>query len=33
MDQCEEIMRFNRLALGTEQAYFERMKRTVVFHA
>jgi hypothetical protein len=32
MDQCREVMRFNRLALRTEQAYCDWIKRFISFH-
>jgi integron integrase len=32
MDQCREVMRFRRLALRTEQAYLEWIKRFILFH-
>ena len=33
MDQCREVMRFRRLALRSEQAYLEWIKRFIFFHA
>ena len=32
MDQCREVMRFHRLALRTEEAYLQWIKRFLVFH-
>lgn len=32
MDQCREVMRFRRLALRSEQAYLEWIKRFIFFH-
>jgi integrase len=32
MEQCREVMRFRRLALRSEQAYLEWIKRFLVFH-
>src|ERR1035438_7194086 len=32
MEQCREVMRFKRLALRSEQAYLEWIKRFLVFH-
>jgi integron integrase len=32
MDQCREVMRFQRLALRSEQAYLEWIKRYIFFH-
>jgi integron integrase len=32
MDQCREVMRFKRLALRTEQAYCDWIKRFILFH-
>ena len=32
MEQCREVMRFRRLALRTEQAYLEWIKRFIFFH-
>src|SRR5665213_1274777 len=32
MDQCREVMRFNRLALRSEEAYLQWIKRFLVFH-
>jgi hypothetical protein len=32
MDQCREAMRFHRLALRTEEAYLQWIKRFLVFH-
>jgi integron integrase len=32
MEQCREVMRFKRLALRTEQAYLEWIKRFIFFH-
>ncbi|MGD0252578.1 MAG: phage integrase N-terminal SAM-like domain-containing protein [Verrucomicrobiota bacterium] len=32
MEQCREGMRFHRLALRTEQAYLEWIKRFILFH-
>jgi len=32
MEQCREIMRFRRLALRSEQAYLEWIKRFIFFH-
>ena len=32
MEQCREVMRFRRLALRSEQAYLEWIKRFMVFH-
>ena len=31
MEQCREVMRFRRLALRTEQAYLEWIKRFILF--
>jgi integron integrase len=33
MEQCREVMRFKHLALRTEQAYLEWIKRFIFFHA
>jgi integron integrase len=33
MEQCREVMRFKRLALRTEQAYLDWIKRFIFFHA
>jgi hypothetical protein len=32
MDQCREAMRFRRLALRTEEAYLQWIKRFILFH-
>ena len=32
MEQCREVMRFHRLALRTEEAYLQWIKRFMVFH-
>ena len=32
MEQCREVMRFRRLALRSEQAYLEWIKRFILFH-
>jgi hypothetical protein len=32
MEQCREVMRFKRLALRSEQAYLEWIKRFILFH-
>ena len=32
MEQCREVMRFHRLALRTEEAYLQRIKRFIFFH-
>ena len=32
MEQCREAMQFHRLALRTEEAYLQRIKRFLVFH-
>jgi hypothetical protein len=32
MEQCREVMRFDRLALLTEEAYLQWIKRFLVFH-
>src|SRR5579862_3204529 len=32
MEQCREVMRFKRLALRTEEAYLQWIKRFMVFH-
>jgi integrase len=32
MEQCQEVMRFHRLALRTEEAYLQWIKRFMVFH-
>src|SRR5258708_7282083 len=32
MDQCREAMRFHRLALRSEEAYLQWIKRFIVFH-
>ena len=32
MDQCREVMRFHRLALRSEQAYLDWIKRYIFFH-
>jgi len=32
MEQCREVMRFHRLALRTEEAYLQWIKRFIVFH-
>ncbi len=32
MDQCREVMRFHRLALRTEEAYLQWIKRFILFH-
>jgi hypothetical protein len=32
MEQCREAMRFHRLALRTEEAYLQWIKRFIVFH-
>ena len=32
MEQCREVMRFQRLALRTEQAYLDWIKRFIFFH-
>jgi hypothetical protein len=32
MEQCREVMRFRRLALRSEQAYLDWIKRFMVFH-
>src|SRR5208282_6930565 len=32
MEQCREVMRFHRLALRTEEAYLQWIKRFVFFH-
>ncbi len=32
MEQCREVMRFHRLALRTEEAYLQWIKRFLVFH-
>ena len=32
MEQCREVMRFRRLALRSEQAYLEWIKRYILFH-
>ena len=32
MEQCREVMRFRRLALRSEQAYLEWIKRFIFFH-
>jgi hypothetical protein len=32
MEQCREVMRFHRLALRTEEAYWQWIKRFMVFH-
>jgi integron integrase len=33
MEQCREVMRFHRLALRTEEAYLQWIKRFIFFHA
>ena len=33
MEQCREVMRFRRLALRSEAAYLEWVKRFIFFHA
>src|SRR5271169_1243198 len=33
MEQCREVMRFRRLALRSEQAYLDWIKRYIFFHA
>src|SRR5450631_1737693 len=33
MEQCREVMRFRRLALRSEQAYLDWIKRFILFHA
>ena len=32
MEQCREVMRFRRLALRSEEAYLDWIKRFMVFH-
>ena len=32
MEQCREVMRFRRLALRTEEAYLQWIKRFLVFY-
>ena len=32
MDQCREVMRFRRLALRSEQACLDWIKRFILFH-
>jgi len=32
MEQCREVMRFDRLALRTEEAYLQWIKRFIFFH-
>jgi hypothetical protein len=32
MEQCREVMRFHRLALRTEEAYLQWIKRFIFFH-
>jgi len=32
MDQCREAMRFHRLALRSEEAYLQWIKRFIFFH-
>ncbi len=32
MEQCREVMRFRRLALRSEQAYLDWIKRFIIFH-
>jgi site-specific recombinase XerD len=32
MEQCREVMRFDRLALRTEEAYLQWIKRFILFH-
>src|ERR1035437_10077022 len=32
MEQCREVMRFRRLALRSEQAYLDWIKRFIFFH-
>jgi hypothetical protein len=32
LEQCREVMRFHRLALRTEEAYLQWIKRFIVFH-
>ena len=33
MEQCREVMRFHRLALRTEEAYLQWIKRFIFFHS
>ncbi len=32
MEQCREVMRFRHLALRSEQAYLDWIKRFILFH-